>query len=224
MLEAFLNRPRTHTPSSPGRSSTSSTMSSVFSSSSTASTLATPQSTLGFGGPQSWGQGDASRYSPTMLRSNNPFSVRIGSYTEPQWLLTCANEGRYTPKIVHLDVNPARIKSDKDLALALRDHYGNLNRKLFRVFRLRALSTIDFVQVRTSTSVSQCLGVYPIFAANKIFHSLKCTATALQTSGNVQTCPPKNLTTTSSPSISYHRLVVNICYIFSNIPKTMTAN
>ncbi|KAF2496872.1 hypothetical protein BU16DRAFT_507560 [Lophium mytilinum] len=144
LLEAFLNRPRTHTPGTPGRSSTGSTMSSVFSTSCTASTLATPQST--YGGSQSWGQGDSSRYSPTMLRSNNPFSVRIASYPDPQWLLTCANEGRYTPKVVHLDVNPARIKSDKDLALALREHYGNLNRKLFRVLKLRGLTTIDFVQ------------------------------------------------------------------------------
>ncbi|KAF2801651.1 uncharacterized protein BDZ99DRAFT_483444 [Mytilinidion resinicola] len=144
LLEAFLNRPRTHAPSAPGRSSTSSTMSSVFSSLSTASTLATPQST--YDGSQSWGQGDPSRYSPTMLRSSNPFSVRIASYPDPQWLLTCANEGRYTPKIVHLDVNPARIKSDKDFALALREHYGNLNRKLFRVLKLRGLITIDFVQ------------------------------------------------------------------------------
>lgn len=144
LLEAYLNRPRMHTPSSPRSGSASSTFSSVFSSSSMASTLATPQST--WGGSPSWGQGDSSKYSPTRWRSNNPFSVRIGSYPDPQWLLTCANEGRFTPKIVHLDVNASRIKSDKDLALALREHYSHLNRKWFRALKLRGLTTIDFVQ------------------------------------------------------------------------------
>lgn len=146
LLEAYLNRPQVHTPSSPSKSSTSSTLSSVFSSSSTASTLATPQSTSNSGSSSSWGQGDSSKYSPTRLRNNNPFSVRIGSYPEPQWLLTCANEGRYTPKIVHLDVNTARIRSDKDLAMALREHYSQVNRRWFRILKLRGLTTIDFVQ------------------------------------------------------------------------------
>jgi hypothetical protein len=142
-LEAYLNRPRTHTPSSPiGRSSTESTLSSVFSTLSTSSTLQTPASTYS---SNSWGRD--SKNSPTRLASNNPFSVRIGGYPEEQWLLTCANEGKFTPKIVHLDVNAARIKSDKDLALALREHYEQLNRKWFRIFKLRGLSTIEFVQV-----------------------------------------------------------------------------
>ncbi|KAF2110867.1 hypothetical protein BDV96DRAFT_603485 [Lophiotrema nucula] len=146
LLEAYLNRPRTHTPTSPsGRTSTSSTMSSVFDSVSRASTLATPAST--YGGASPWGKsGDSSKYSPTKLRSHNPFSVRIGGYPEEQWLLTCANEGRFTPKIVHLDVNSGKIKSDKDLALALRDHYDRLNQKWLNWAKLRGLTTIEFVQ------------------------------------------------------------------------------
>ncbi|KAH7120863.1 hypothetical protein B0J11DRAFT_532793 [Dendryphion nanum] len=147
LLEAYLNRPRTHTPtiSPTGRTSTSSTMSSVFSSVSTASTLATPAST--YGGPSSWGRtGNSSKFSPTRIRSNNPFSVRIGSYVEEQWLLTCANEGRFTPKIVHIDVNEAKVKSDKDLALALRGHYEQLNHRWLKWARLRGLTTIEFVQ------------------------------------------------------------------------------
>jgi hypothetical protein len=148
-LEAYLNRPRSHTPTSPtGRTSTSSTMSSVFSSVSTASTLATPSSTYG-GGPSSWGRsgnGDSSRFSPVNLRSANPFSVRIGGYAEESWLLTCANEGRFTPKIVHLDVNTHKIRSDKDLALSLREHYEQLNRGWFKWARLRGLRSIEFVQ------------------------------------------------------------------------------
>lgn len=160
LLEAYLNRPQVHTPSSPSRSSPSSTLSSVFSSSSTASTLATPQSTFNLGSSSSWGQGDSSKYSPTRLR-NNPFSVRIGSYPEPQWLLTCANEGRYTPKIVHLDVNMARIRSDKDLAMALREHYNQVNRRWFRILKLRGLTTIDFVQVRNEDH-NTCLSYFII--------------------------------------------------------------
>ena len=88
------------------------------------------------------------------MRSNNPFSVLIGGYADEQWLLTCANEGRFTPKIVHLDVNSGRIKSDKDLALALREHYDQLNRKWYRMFKLRGLSTIEFVQVRSNLVIS----------------------------------------------------------------------
>ncbi|ORY13964.1 hypothetical protein BCR34DRAFT_672741 [Clohesyomyces aquaticus] len=146
LLEGYLNRPQVRTPTSPaGRTSTSSTMSSVFSSVSTASTLATPAST--YGGPSSWGKGgESSKYSPTRLRSSNPFSVRINSYHEEQWLLTCANEGRYTPKIVHIDVNAGRIKSDKDLALAVREHYERLNNKWLKWAKLRGLTTIEFVQ------------------------------------------------------------------------------
>lgn len=65
---------------------------------------------------------------------------------EEQWLLTCANEGRLTPKIVHIDVNAGRVKSDKDLALALREHYEQLNRKWLKWARVRGLTTIEFVQ------------------------------------------------------------------------------
>ena len=68
------------------------------------------------------------------------------SYAEESWLLTCANEGKLTPKIVHLDVNEGRIKSDKDLALALRQHYDQLNRRWFNWARLRGLTTVEFVQ------------------------------------------------------------------------------
>jgi hypothetical protein len=152
LLEAYLNRPRAHTPTSPtSRTSTSTSTSSVFSSASRASTLATPAST--YGGFTGWGKnGDSSKLSPSRVRSSNPFSVRIGGYPEEQWLLTCANEGRFTPKIVHLDVNVGRVKSDKDLALALREHYEQLNGRWLKWARLRGLTTIEFVQVRTHIS------------------------------------------------------------------------
>jgi hypothetical protein len=117
-------------------------MSSIFTSASRASTLATPASTYG-GGP-SWSRnGGSSKYSPTRILGSSPSFVRIA---EESWLLTCANEGRFTPKIVHLDVNEGRIRSDKDLALTLREHYERLNRRWFKWTRLRGLSTIEFVQ------------------------------------------------------------------------------
>ncbi|USP76320.1 uncharacterized protein yc1106_03594 [Curvularia clavata] len=146
LLEAYLNRPRVQTSqSSASQSSTMSSVASIFDSSSRASTLATPSST--YGGPDSWSRSsDTSKYSPTRIRANNPFSVRMPNFATESWLLTCANEGRLTPKIVHLDVNESRIRSDKDLALSLRDHYDQLHRGWFNWTRMRGLTTIEFVQ------------------------------------------------------------------------------
>jgi hypothetical protein len=146
LLEAYLNRPRAHTPTSPtSRSSTATSMASVFSSTGRSSTLTTPSST--YGGASSWGRNsDKLSYSPARTRAFDPFSVRIGDYVEESWLLTCANEGRLTPKIVHLDVNASRIRSDKDLALVLREHYEQLNRRWLSWARLRDLATVEFVQ------------------------------------------------------------------------------
>ncbi|PVH98480.1 hypothetical protein DM02DRAFT_45421 [Periconia macrospinosa] len=144
-LEWYLNRPRSHSPSDPpSKSSTFTSMNSMFDVSSRASTLATPASTYAGNG---WGkQSDASRYSPTRLRSNNPFSVHIGTSAPESWLLTCANEGRFTPKVVHIDVNNHKIKDDRDLALAIRDHYERVNKGWFKWARLRGLSRIEFAQ------------------------------------------------------------------------------
>lgn len=146
LLEAYLNRPRTHTPKRPtSHSSTASSMTSIFDASSRASTLTTPSST--YGGSSSWNKNfDSSKYSPTRLRTNSSFSVGMPTYPEESWLLTCANEGRLTPKIVHLDMNESRIKSDKDLALALREHYDHLNHRWFNWARLRGLTSLEFAQ------------------------------------------------------------------------------
>ncbi|KAE8864217.1 hypothetical protein PTNB73_05102 [Pyrenophora teres f. teres] len=146
LLEAFLNRPRAHTPrGSNSQGSSVSSMASIFDASSRTSTLATPVST--YGGSASWARGnDASKCSPSRTRANDPFSFRISPFDTESWLLTCANEGRLTPKIVHLDVNQGRIRSDKDLALVLREHYNQLNHRWFNWARLRGLTTIEFVQ------------------------------------------------------------------------------
>ncbi|KAF2644497.1 hypothetical protein P280DRAFT_513968 [Massarina eburnea CBS 473.64] len=128
------------------RTSTTTSMSSLFDTNSLASTLTTPAST--YGGPSSWGKhsNGAIKHSSSRLRNNSPFSVRIGTHADESWLLTCANEGRFTPKIVHVDVNAGKIKCDKDLALALREHYERINRRWLKWARLRGLSTIEFVQ------------------------------------------------------------------------------
>ncbi|KAI8932449.1 hypothetical protein NX059_010635 [Plenodomus lindquistii] len=146
LFEAYLNRPRAHTPRSPSsQGSSASSMASIFDASSRASTLATPSST--YGGSASWDQrADTSKYSPTRIRLNNPFSVRMPTQVEESWLLTCANEGKLTPKVVHIDVNEGRVRSDKDLALALREHYNQLNNRWYSWARLRGLTTIEFVQ------------------------------------------------------------------------------
>ncbi|CBX91311.1 predicted protein [Plenodomus lingam JN3] len=135
LLEAYLNRPRAHTPRSPSsQSSSASSMASIFDASSRVSTLTTPSST--YGGWASWGKrSDTSRYSPTRIRPNNPFSVRMPTQVEES-----------TPKVVHIDVNEGRIRSDKDLALALREHYDQLNNHWYSWARLRGLTTIEFVQ------------------------------------------------------------------------------
>jgi hypothetical protein len=146
LLEAYLNRPRAHTFQSPvSQSSTISSVSSIFDSYSRTSTLTTPSST--YGGPASWAKGsDPSKSSPSRVRAENAFSIRMPNYAAESWLLTCANEGRLTPKIVHLDVNEGRIRSDKDLALSLREHYDQLHRRWYNWTRLRGLTTIEFVQ------------------------------------------------------------------------------
>lgn len=119
-------------------------MGSIFDANSRASTLTTPSSTYAGG---AWGkQNDTSQWSPTVLRSNNPFSVRIGANVPESWLLTCTNEGRFTPKVVHVDVNRQKIKDDRALALAIRKHYERVNKGWFRWARLRGLSTIQFAQ------------------------------------------------------------------------------
>ncbi|CAI6337867.1 unnamed protein product [Periconia digitata] len=143
-LEWYLNRPRSHASSDPpSKSSTFNSMGSLFDANSRASTLTTPASTYA-GNP--WGkQGESSRYSPTRLR-HSPFSVHIGASAPESWLLTCANEGRFTPKIVHVDVNKHRIRDDRALFIAIRDHYQRLNKGWFSWARLRGLSKIEFAQ------------------------------------------------------------------------------
>lgn len=78
--------------------------------------------------------------------SSMPSQMPFSPTYEPPWLLTCATEDRFTPKVTHLDMSRHKIHSDKDLAISLREHYFNVNKKWWKSFRLRGLTTIEFVQ------------------------------------------------------------------------------
>jgi hypothetical protein len=147
-LERYLNRPKTLTggngsPTSPS----SSTGSRSFMNSSIGGSLSpqTPWSSYGFPGSGSTSFNGNTKPPQTLTGASMfpPYSP----HPEPPWLLTCANEDRYTPKLAHLDMAPHKIRSDKDLALSLREHYFHVNKKWWRMLRLRGLTTIEFVQL-----------------------------------------------------------------------------
>ncbi|KAI7222368.1 6-phosphogluconate dehydrogenase C-terminal domain-like protein [Hortaea werneckii] len=143
-LEAYLNRPRTYTGGSP-TSPSSSQGSRSFTGSSVggAPSANTSWSSYGFQNTSPGGE-DKLRVPGTSTGSS--FGLPFFNQPEPPWLLTCANEERSVPKLAHLDMAPHNIRSDKDLAMALRNHYFEINNKWWRALKLRGLATIDFVQ------------------------------------------------------------------------------
>ncbi|TKA65185.1 hypothetical protein B0A55_10750 [Friedmanniomyces simplex] len=144
-LEAYLNRPRTHTGGSP--TTPSSTQSSrVFSPNGSFGMPASSHTSMSSNGFTRGTPGQDGDTKPPRTFTALPPYMPFKFPPEPPWLLTCANEDRHTPKLAHLDMSPQKIRSDKDLALSLRDHYFNVNKKWWRTLRLRGLSTINFVQ------------------------------------------------------------------------------
>ncbi|RMY97122.1 hypothetical protein D0864_04905 [Hortaea werneckii] len=143
-LEAYLNRPRTYTGGSP-TSPSSSQGSRSFTGSSVGGVPSanTSWSSYGF---QNTSPGGEDKLKVPGVSTSLPFTLPFFNQPEPPWLLTCANEGRATPKLAHLDMAPHNIRSDKDLAMALRNHYFEVNNKWWRALKLRGLATIDFVQ------------------------------------------------------------------------------
>jgi hypothetical protein len=145
-LERYLNRPKTltggnGTPTSPASSAESKS----FANSSMGSpSMHTSWSSYNFATHGSMGSNADKKSLQNLMASSTypPWSP----LPEPPWLLTCTNEDRYTPKLAHLDMAPHRIRSDKDLALSLREHYFHVNKKWWRSLRLRGLTTIEFVQ------------------------------------------------------------------------------
>ncbi|KAK3071455.1 hypothetical protein LTR53_008595 [Teratosphaeriaceae sp. CCFEE 6253] len=145
-LEAYLNRPRMHTDSAP-TTPASAQSSRVFSPNASFATLPSTNTSLSSNGlsrgTTPGGKGDAK---PPRTFTALPAYLPYTFAPEPPWLLTCANEDRHTPKLAHLDMHPQKIRSDRDLALALREHYFRVNRRWWRTLRLRGLTSIAFVQ------------------------------------------------------------------------------
>jgi len=70
-----------------------------------------------------------------------------GPFYEQLWLLACAERHRFTTKLMHLDMDPYKVGSDRDLALLIKEQYLRLRPRWRQFFRLRGLHTIQFVQV-----------------------------------------------------------------------------
>lgn len=146
-LQAHLNRVPYQTLTGPPSSHPSSDKSSIFSANSPCPP--TPQSS--WSSPTSntpstpWSPPDFAKQ-PAGVTTNTPFNVNFRPYIEPLWLFTCLNEGKWSTKLRHLDVNSSKITSDKDLALALSGLYKQVNRKWYKFLKLRGLTNIRFVQ------------------------------------------------------------------------------
>ncbi|KAK4574316.1 hypothetical protein LTR86_002077 [Recurvomyces mirabilis] len=142
-LEAYLNRPVVMASPTTPSTAHSNRPFSPNSSLGMPPSSQTSMSSLGMsrGSPIGNGKTKPSRTS-TDLPAYRPFDFPA----EPPWLLTCATEDRHTPKLAHLDMGSQKIRSDKDLAMSLRNHYFSVNNKWWRIFRLRGLVTINFVQ------------------------------------------------------------------------------
>ncbi|OJD36689.1 transcription factor c2h2 [Diplodia corticola] len=174
-LEAYLNRPRAHASPSPDSTNSSfSSASQIFSLSS--SLNPSPVTTWGSSSFNSGIGGGGGDSSPTALRSNNPFSVRIGTLPPPRWLLTCADEGQLVTKLSHVDVTETKIRSDRDLAMAVRALHAHVNRRRRLLARLlRGLCRIDFVQFEVHRNrvvdIRKCPDMPPVSSNTKQNHS-----------------------------------------------------
>lgn len=150
LLEQELNRPRQHI-GGPGSasSSTSGPSSPSRTSLRTQSTSAT-----------SIDPGDISSAKP--LSSRNPYTPILSARSlersdtsplyEQLWLLTCAERDKFTTKLMHLDADQQKIKSDKELAHLLKEEYLTLRSNWRQLLRLRGLITIQFVQFEVHRS------------------------------------------------------------------------
>ncbi|KAK8215696.1 hypothetical protein IWZ01DRAFT_494916 [Phyllosticta capitalensis] len=144
-LEAYLNRvphSRPSTSSSPS-SATSPNGSQIFSRAASFGNL-TPDSA--HSAPSPYGSFPPWKSSPTALRSNNPFTIGVPQLPTTRWLLACAEEGQLVTKLTHVDVTETLVRSDKDFAMELRRMYSYVNRRWWRLFRLRGLTSIEFVR------------------------------------------------------------------------------
>lgn len=144
-LQAHLNRQYVNWPATPSSSHPSSAGSAVWSAGGP-SPLSSQSSwsSQASNAPTKWTPSDVSKY-PTRV-GTSAFNVNLRPFIQPLWLFTCLNEGKWTTKMRHLDVNSSKVTSDKDLALSLSSLYNHVNRKWYKLFKLRGLINISFVQ------------------------------------------------------------------------------
>lgn len=91
---------------------------------------------------------DLPQYNLQLQRGNYGLA-NPSSQSEGRWLLVCAKIGRYATKLSHMDV--CTTTSDKDLFTELRKAYIDLRSKWTRLFTLRGIKSIRFVQVYNPT-------------------------------------------------------------------------
>ncbi|KAE9987979.1 hypothetical protein EG328_000923 [Venturia inaequalis] len=131
---------------SPSSSHPSSAGSAVFSQGGNPSPLSSISSWSSQGSQSPLWDKNVSRQ-PTRLATSNSYTLNLKPYFEPLWLYTCVNEGKWTTKMRHLDVNASKITSDKDLAISLNALHTQVSRgKWLKLFKLRGLINIKFVQ------------------------------------------------------------------------------
>ncbi len=145
-LEAHLNRPRQHVAVINTESESSSQETSELSTS-TASIQQPSTQTPSDDSCDITNISDQSRYIPSSAEKSDPTALHRVSLLEELWLLTCADEQKYTAKLVHLDMDPLKIRSDMELSRVLKKQHLNMRQKWWQAIRPRGLITVKFVQV-----------------------------------------------------------------------------
>lgn len=165
-LEAILNREKTHPnymPRSGSRGSQSSYNHTPGSSHPSNSATSGSSRSAGSGPPSAWPH---NKGTPVQSQTPSYRSVPVFPMQQQQYLLTCVNESRNTPKLTQIALHQKQVQTDTDLANALRDHYALVNRQWYRFLRLRGLTSIEFVQFymhrNRFADIRKCPDVPPI--------------------------------------------------------------
>jgi hypothetical protein len=86
-------------------------------------------------------------YIPILTATGSRSGTDTGPFPEQLWLLACAERQKFTTKLMHLDMDPQKVGSDKELAFIVKEQYSKLRPTWRQFLRLRGLHTIQFVQV-----------------------------------------------------------------------------
>ncbi|KAH8597178.1 hypothetical protein B0O99DRAFT_685090 [Bisporella sp. PMI_857] len=154
LLEQHLNRPRHVTGDSNGESSSESSgslgsyQSSFPSQTQSATSISSNTGDIGTARRLS----SNATCSPTLAQSEGSTTIDTGPFPLQLWLLTCAEREKFITKLEHLDMDPKRIQSDKELAQLIKSQYSKLRSSWKQILRLRGLQTIRFVQFEVHRS------------------------------------------------------------------------